>query len=84
MMTVSAPGTYTVTLVNDGGVMHDLTFDDGTVINADGHTTVSGAVTIPAGGLNFHCSVPRHADAGMTGMVMLGSEAGGRPRHRPH
>src|SRR6266511_537376 len=40
-VTVSAPGTYTVTFVNDGGVVHDLTFDDGTVINADAHTTVS-------------------------------------------
>jgi uncharacterized cupredoxin-like copper-binding protein len=72
---VAQPGEYTVHFVNDGGVLHDLTFDDGTVISAEAHQTVSGSVTIPAAGLAFHCSVPGHADAGMTGTVSIG-EAG--------
>ena len=30
----SEAGTYTVTFVNDGGVLHDVTFADGTKIVA--------------------------------------------------
>ena len=71
MVHVAGPGAYTVTFVNDGGTYHDVTFDDGTVIGADGHETATGEVTIPAEGMSFICSVPGHADAGMTGMVMV-------------
>ena len=39
--TSSAPGTYTVTFVNDGGTYHDLTFADGTVIGAEGHESAT-------------------------------------------
>jgi plastocyanin len=46
---VEAPGTYTVNFVNDGGIFHDVTFADGTVIGAEGHQTGTGEVTIPAG-----------------------------------
>ncbi|MGZ8562609.1 MAG: multicopper oxidase domain-containing protein [Candidatus Limnocylindria bacterium] len=72
---VPQAGVYTVHFVNDGGILHNLTFDDGTVIAADAHQTATGTVTIPAGGLAFLCSVPGHADAGMRGTVSLG-EAG--------
>jgi uncharacterized cupredoxin-like copper-binding protein len=65
-------GVYMVHLINDGEVTHDLTFDDGTVITADAHQTATGTVTIPAGGMGFHCSVPGHADAGMTGTITVG------------
>src|SRR5687767_7824843 len=71
MVHVEAPGTYAVTFVNDGGTFHDVTFADGTVIGADGHDTANGEVTIPADGLSFICSVPGHADGGMTGEVMV-------------
>ena len=71
MAHVSSPGTYTVTFVNDGGTYHDLTFADGTVIGAEGHESATGEVTIPADGMTFICSVPGHADAGMTGDVMV-------------
>lgn len=70
---VSRPGTYTVHFVNDGGILHDLTFADGTAISADGHQTATGTVTIPAAGLAFLCSVPGHADAGMRGTVSIGT-----------
>lgn len=75
---VAQPGDYMVHFVNDGGVLHDLTFDDGTVIKADAHQTATGTITIPAGGMAFHCSVPGHADAGMTGTVAIGD--GGAPQ----
>src|SRR5690606_12085539 len=33
-VTVDAPGRYRVTLVNEGVILHDITFDDGTIISA--------------------------------------------------
>jgi FtsP/CotA-like multicopper oxidase with cupredoxin domain len=75
---VPQPGTYTVRFVNDGGIFHDLTFADGTVIGAEAHQAATGTVTIPVGGLAFHCSVPGHADAGMQGSVVIG--AAGTPQ----
>jgi manganese oxidase len=71
MIHVDGPGTYTVNFVNDGGVFHDVTFADGTVIGAEGHQTGTGEVTIGPDGMTFICSVPGHADAGMTGEVMV-------------
>jgi manganese oxidase len=71
MVHVDGPGTYTVNFVNDGGVFHDVTFADGTVIGADGHDTGTGEVTIGPDGMSFICSVPGHADGGMTGEVMV-------------
>jgi len=73
MVHVDAAGTYAVTFTNDGGVLHDLTFADGTKIAAEAHSAANGEVTIPSGGLTFICSVPGHADAGMKGEVMIGA-----------
>jgi FtsP/CotA-like multicopper oxidase with cupredoxin domain len=78
-VTVPQPGVYTVHFMNDGGVLHDLTFTDGTVISAEPHQTTTGTVTIAAGGMAFHCSVPGHADAGMTGTVAVGVEGTPQP-----
>ena len=82
MVHVDAPGTYTVNFVNDGGIFHDVTFADGTVIGAEGHETGTGEVTIPADGMSFICSVPGHADGGMTGEVMV-AVAGGSAEPEP-
>ena len=71
MVLVDGPGTYTVNFVNDGGTLHDVTFADGTTISAEGHATATGEVTVPAEGMTFICSVPGHADAGMTGEVTV-------------
>lgn len=84
MVMVDQAGTYTVRFVNDGGILHDLTFDDGTKLQAAGHAATTGQVTIPAGGLGFICSVPGHADAGMRGGVMLATAHGsGAPSAAP-
>lgn len=80
-VTVAQPGVYTVRFINDGGVLHDLTFHDGTVLTADPHEIATGTVTIPAAGLAFHCSVPGHADGGMTGTVAVGEEGTPHPSH---
>ncbi|HET6820601.1 MAG TPA: multicopper oxidase domain-containing protein [Candidatus Limnocylindria bacterium] len=68
---VVAAGEYDVKFVNDGGVLHDLTFADGTKVSAEGGKTATGSVTVPTGGLTFICSVPGHADAGMRGSVTV-------------
>jgi uncharacterized cupredoxin-like copper-binding protein len=84
MVRVEQAGTYTVNFVNDGGVFHDVTFADGTVISAEGHASGSGEVTIPADGTTFICSVPGHSDAGMTGEVMVATAtASGEPEPSP-
>jgi manganese oxidase len=74
-ITVEEPGTYAVTFVNDGGAFHDLVFADGTTLEAAARETVTGEVTIPAGGTTFICSVPGHADAGMRGEVVVSGDA---------
>jgi manganese oxidase len=84
-VTVDAPGTYAVTLVNDGGTFHDVTFADGTVIGAEGHETASGEVTIGPDGMTFICSVPGHSDAGMQGEVVVATaRASAEPSHGDH
>ena len=47
-----------VRFINDGGVLHDLTFHDGTVLTAEPHAIATGTVTIPASGLDFHLLRP--------------------------
>jgi len=80
-ISVAAAGTYTVRFVNDGGVLHDVTFADGTVIAAEGHQQATGTVTVPVEGIAFVCSIPGHSDAGMTGQVSV--EAGDQASHDP-
>jgi plastocyanin len=84
-VTVGQPGTYTVTFVNDGGTFHDVTFADGTVIGAEGHETATGEVTISAEGMGFICSVPGHADGGMSGDVVVATAGeSAAPSHGEH
>ena len=72
---VPAAGTYQVSFHNTGSTLHDLTFADGTKVSADAGTTVTGKVTVPAGGLTFLCSIPGHADAGMQGSISVSGAA---------
>ena len=84
-VTVDAPGTYAVNFVNDGGIFHDVTFADGTVIGADGHAAATGEITIGADGMSFICSVPGHADGGMRGEVVVATAgASAEPSHGDH
>jgi uncharacterized cupredoxin-like copper-binding protein len=76
---VAGPGRYTVSFFNDGTVLHDLTFADGTVIQAEPGQAANGEVVIPAAGLTFLCSVPGHADGGMRGEVMVAGEGAATP-----
>ena len=75
---VEKAGRYTVKLTNSGSAAHDVTFDGIGTATALAGDTVSMDVDVPAEGLSFHCSIPGHTDAGMTGMIAVkGSTAGG-------
>lgn len=78
---VAAPGVYEVTFVNDGAILHDLTFANEPTQAADPGQTLTFQVTIPAGGTTFLCSVPGHADAGMTGTVTVAGASSGGDDH---
>jgi len=75
MPTVPVAGTYQVEFNNTGSTLHDITFADGTKISAEGGTSATGTLTVPAAGLAFMCSIPGHADAGMKGEVMVAGAA---------
>jgi len=68
---VDAAGVYRVTFTNTGELPHDLVFADGSTLIAEPGQSVTEDVTIPASGTTFQCTVPGHADAGMTGTVTV-------------
>src|SRR5918995_723325 len=78
---VDQPGRYAVTFMNDGAILHDITFADGTVLEAEPGQTATGEVVVPAEGLGYICSIPGHADGGMEGAI---SVAGSNPDEVPH
>jgi nitrite reductase (NO-forming) len=67
------PGTYPAVFRNDGVIVHDIKFDDGTPVVADPGETVRFELAVPEGGLGYICTIPGHADAGMTGLVTTGA-----------
>ena len=78
VLTVAEPGTYEVHFTNSGAILHDITFADGTKLEAAGGASATGTVTVPENGLPFICSIPGHEDAGMTGSIgVAGHTAGG-------
>jgi uncharacterized cupredoxin-like copper-binding protein len=73
---VPEPGTYTVHFTNDGALVHDLTFEGQPTKVAQPGEMVAFEVTIPEGGTTFLCTVPGHADGGMTGTVTVAGKGG--------
>jgi nitrite reductase (NO-forming) len=78
---VEEPGRYEVTFTNDGSIFHDITFADGTVFEAEAGQSVTGEIVVPRAGLGYICSVPGHADGGMTGSILV---AGTNPDEVAH
>ncbi|HZJ25802.1 MAG TPA: cupredoxin domain-containing protein [Acidimicrobiia bacterium] len=68
---IRADEPVNLALRNRGGIFHDLTipaFDF--VLEATSGDTVTGGLTgAPPGEYEFYCSVPGHADGGMTGTL---------------
>jgi nitrite reductase (NO-forming) len=76
---VAQVGFYTVTLINDGAIVHDITFPDGTKIEAQAGQKASAQITIPAAGLEYICGIPGHKEAGMTGTIAVAGAAAATP-----
>ncbi len=74
MVEVDQPGRYAVTFTNTGHTDHDWVAG-GTRLLAKPGQTVSGEIMVPADGLEFVCSVPGHAAAGMRGTIMVNNAA---------
>ncbi len=72
---VAEPGAYTGTLVNDGTIEHDITFDNGEAIVAAAGETVEFEFEVPEEGVRYWCSIPGHEDAGMAGMINTSTSA---------
>lgn len=70
---LEAGKTYNVVLVNEGGVLHDLTVPAlGFRVVAGPGQTVSASLTPRSQGrYPFFCSVPGHAEAGMVGTLVV-------------
>lgn len=67
---VDRPGRYAVTLRNVGHTDHDWVAGGARLIARPG-ATVSGEIVVPAEGLEFVCSFPGHAAAGMRGRIVV-------------
>jgi nitrite reductase (NO-forming) len=67
---VDQPGRYAVTFTNAGHTDHDLVIGGLRLVAKPGET-VSGEVYVPAEGLEFICSFPGHAPAGMVGRISV-------------
>lgn len=72
---VAEPGSYAGVLVNDGSIVHDITFADGTTVVADPGASTEFEFTIPDTGTTFLCSIPGHSDAGMAGVISTPASA---------
>jgi plastocyanin len=63
------PGEYNGEVVNEGAVLHNLTFADGTSFPVPPGESATIEFTVPDGGLTFICSVEGHEAAGMRGEI---------------
>lgn len=73
---VDKPGRYTVSLKNDGQILHDITFPDGTKITSKPGETHTADIMIGAEGVKFICSLPGHKESGMVGTISVAGNVG--------
>jgi nitrite reductase (NO-forming) len=84
IISVDQPGRYELTFINEDAIPHDLVLEDGQgtpVIGAGESVTVE--VVLTAGSIGFICTVPGHAEAGMTGTVNVAGGSAGGPTPPP-
>jgi uncharacterized cupredoxin-like copper-binding protein len=67
--------TFNLTLVNRGQLLHDLTIPELGIhlVAAPGETTTTGLEVIEAGEYRILCTVPGHAQAGMSARMVVGA-----------
>lgn len=70
---VAAETDFNLTLDNRGTLVHDLVVrGTGVHLAAEpGESASAGVPGLPAGEYEFFCSVPGHAEAGMTGVLVV-------------
>jgi nitrite reductase (NO-forming) len=66
---MATPGTYSGTLVNNGTIEHDITFEGGDPVVAAAGETVEFEFEVGEEGVRYWCSIPGHEDAGMAGTI---------------
>lgn len=69
----ASSGALNITVRNDGGVFHDFTIDElDLMIDVEaGDSVTAGLPDVEPGTYDFYCSVPGHAQAGMTGTLVI-------------
>ena len=72
-LTIAAGTDVTITITNNGALQHDMAIDDlglqSDLLNGGDSTTL--VVNAEPGEYEFHCSVPGHKEAGMTGTLIV-------------
>ena len=63
-------GPQTITLVNNGQAVHNVTIDGETIVEAQGGETQEGEVDLEPGTHEYICSVPGH-DSSMNGELTV-------------
>jgi nitrite reductase (NO-forming) len=72
---MATAGTYSGTLVNNGTIEHDITFDNGEPIVAAAGESVEFEFEVGEEGVRYWCSIPGHEDAGMSGVITTAASA---------
>lgn len=72
-LVIDAGETVNLTLINRGGLLHDLTIPelDIQLVAGPGETATAGLETLEAGEYQMLCTVPGHADAGMVAWMVV-------------
>lgn len=73
-LTIDAGESVNLTLVNRGQLLHDLSIPELGIdlVAAPGETTTTGLEVIEAGEYRILCTVPGHAQAGMSAWMVVG------------
>ena len=68
-------GSYKGVITNDGAIEHDIKFENGDAVVVAAGESAEFEFEVPEGGITYFCSIPGHADAGMTGTIATASSA---------
>lgn len=72
-LTIAANTDVTINLVNNGALPHQFALTDGSITSDEiaGGASGSVVVNLPPGEYEFHCPIPGHTEAGMTGKLIV-------------
>lgn len=71
-MTIPAGTPTTITIVNNGGLKHNFSINDlGISVDVEAGATQTVEINAAAGTYTYHCDIPGHTEAGMTGTLTV-------------